>query len=218
MQHRGHRMRLSWLLVGVVAASGCAGHRPDPAAMQPIAAGDSLLRPGDVLRITVWRQSELSGEFVINADSTVAHPLLQAVKVGGAPLSLARTRLRDFLMNYDQTPRFIVEPLYPVVVAGEVREPGLFTLARGATVSQAVGRAGGPTERGRLDRVKLVRGGKSYVLSLLGTDQRVALMPVVSGDQVFVGRRPDFNLVRDALYPVASFTAAVAAILAYTRR
>ena len=77
-----------------------------------------MLRPGDVLRVTVWRQPDFSGEYAINPDSTVAHPLLQAVRVGGVPLSVVRARLRDFLLAYEQNPHFVVEPLYPVVVAG----------------------------------------------------------------------------------------------------
>ena len=111
-----------------------------------------------------------------------------------------------------------VEPLYPVVTAGEVRQPGLVSLPRGTTLSEAIGRAGGPTERGRLDRVTLVRGGKSYVLNLMGDDQRVATMPIRSGDQLVVGRRSDFNLWRDALNPIASLTAVVVAIVSVTRR
>jgi len=185
---------------------------------QAVAPGDSLLRPGDVLHITVWQQLEFSGDFVINPDSTVAHPLFQAVRVGGVPLSVARTRLRDFLAGYEQNPRFVVEPLYPVVVAGEVRLPGLLTLPRGTTLSQAVARAGGATESGRLDRVRLVRGGKGYVLSLLSEDQRIAVMPITSGDQVFVGRRSYFNLVRDVVGPLASLAAAVVTVIAYSRR
>jgi polysaccharide export outer membrane protein len=210
-------MRPTWWLVGAVVAGGCAG-RLDPPPLQPAVQADSLLRPGDVLRIAVWRQPEFSGEFVINPDSTVAHPLLQAVKVGGVPPSVAKGRLRDFLTGYEQSPRFVVEPLYPVVAAGEVRQPGLLSVPRGTTLSQAVARAGGPTERGRLDHVQLVRGGRTYVLNLLSEDQRVATMPVTSGDQLFVGRRGDFNLVRDVLTPIFSFSAATAAIVAATRR
>ena len=75
-------MRPAWLLVGALAASGCAGRGLDPALPQPLAQADSVLRPGDVLRITVWRQPDFSGEYAINPDSTVAHPLLQAVQCG----------------------------------------------------------------------------------------------------------------------------------------
>src|SRR2546428_12721426 len=114
-------MRPTWLLVGALAVGGCSTQRLDPELPQPLARGDSLLRPGDVLRITVWRQPDLSGEFAINLDSTVAHPLLQAVKVGGGAVGVARARLRDFFLAYEQNPRFVVEPLYPVVVAGDVR-------------------------------------------------------------------------------------------------
>jgi len=208
----------TFLVIGVLLAGACAGRRLDPVPPQPLVQADSQLRPGDVLRIAVWRQPDFSGEYVINPDSTVAHPLLQAVRVGGVPLAVVRARLRDFLLAYEQNPRFVVEPLYPVVVAGEVHEPGLVTLPRGTTLSQAVARARGPTERGRLDRVTLLRGGKSFSLNLLSEDQRIAVMPVVSGDQVFVGRRSDFNLVRDVISPIASVSAAVAAILAYSRR
>jgi len=211
-------MRLGWWFLGVLAAAGCAGHALEPVSLQPVAQGDSVLRPGDALRITVWRQPEFSGEFIINPDSTVAHPLLQAVKVGGVPVSVARGRLRDFLASYEQNPRFVVEPLYPVVVAGEVHAPGLFTVPRGTTLSQAIARAGGPTDRGRLDRVKLLRTGKAYALNLLGPDQRIATTPVVSSDQLFVARRSDFNVLRDVLAPLASLSAAVAAVIAVTRR
>ena len=211
-------MRPGSFFICTLLLAGCAGHGIEPMPVQPVAQADSQLRPGDIIRITVWRQPELSGEFLISPDSTVAHPLLQVVKVGGVPLSMARGRLRDFLLAYEQTPRFVVEPLYPVAVAGEVHAPGLVAMPRGTTLSQAVARGGGPTERGRLDQVKLIRGGKTYVLNLLSQDQRVAATPVASGDQVLVGRRSDFNVLRDALYPIASITAAVAAVLAYSRR
>jgi len=52
----------------------------------------------------------------------------------------------------------------------------------------------------------------------LSEDQRVAILPVISGDQVFVPRRGEFNVIRDGLYPLASLTAAVAALLTYSRR
>src|SRR5438477_12886704 len=134
-------MRQTWLLIAALAASACGGRGLDPSLPQPVAQADSVLRPGDVLRITVWRQPDFSGEYAINPDSTVAHPLLQAVRVARVPLSVVRTRLRDFLAAYEQNPRFVVEPLYSVVVAGEGHAPGLVTLPRCPTLSQGGGRA-----------------------------------------------------------------------------
>jgi len=47
--------------------------------------GDPALRPGDVLRINVWRHPELSGDFVVAPDSTLVDPVYQVVKVAGHP-------------------------------------------------------------------------------------------------------------------------------------
>src|SRR2546427_10563039 len=85
------------------------------------ALSDPVLRPGDVLRITVWRHPEMSGEFVVAPDSTLVHPLYQVVKVAGAPLPVVKERLRGLLATYEQDVQLVIEPLFPVTVAGEVR-------------------------------------------------------------------------------------------------
>src|SRR5688500_3819794 len=64
----------------------------------------TILQPGDAVRITVFRQPELSGEFWIAADSSIRHPLYQAVKVAGVPLSVVEARLAAFLRSYQETP------------------------------------------------------------------------------------------------------------------
>ena len=71
----------------------------------------SSLNPGDVLRITVWRKPELSGEFIIATDGTVSHPLYRSVRVTGIPLPAVETRIREFLGMLEENPQFVVEPL-----------------------------------------------------------------------------------------------------------
>src|SRR5437667_1670544 len=84
---------------------------------------DPALRPGDVLRINVWRHAELSGDFVVAPDSTLVDPVYQVVKVAGVPLSVVRERLRGVLSTYEQGVPFVVEPVFPVTVAGEEPQP-----------------------------------------------------------------------------------------------
>ena len=79
---------------------------------------DRALRPGDVLRINVWRHPELSGDFVVAPDSTLVDPVYQVVKVAGAPLAVVRERLRAVLSTYEQGVPFVLEPVFPVTVAG----------------------------------------------------------------------------------------------------
>lgn len=210
MRHRGFL-----LAIALLAACGPSfGTQGLPRPSNP----DPLLSPGDVLRITVWRSPEFSGEFVVAPDSTLVHPLYQGVKVGGVRVSMVKSRLRSFLTAYEQNPQIVVEPLFPVTVVGEVRLPNLYSLPQGTTIAQAIGRAGGPTERGRLDRVRLQRQGQVAIIDVSAAQQQYGATPVQSGDQLLVGRRSDFSLLRDVLGPVASLAAATAAVVVALRQ
>jgi protein involved in polysaccharide export with SLBB domain len=178
---------------------------------------DPALRPGDVLRINVWRHPELSGDFVVAPDSSLVDPVYQAVKVAGQPLYVVRDRLRGVLSTYEQSVPFVLEPLFPVTVAGEVRQPNLYRLPEGTTFAQAIAQAGGPNELGQLNKVSVIRRDSTMMINLGSGYSKYQGLVIASGDQILVGRRSNFNLVRDALYPLASLTAAVAAILAYSR-
>ena len=168
------------------------------------------LYAGDVLRITVWRQPELSGEFVIAPDGTITHPLYRELKVAGLTLPTVEERVRAFLSRFESNPEFVILPLLRIIVAGEVRQPNVYTVPVGTSVPAAIALAGGPTERGQLERVKVNRSTASFALDLTqpsGTAMRIA---VRSGDQIIVGRRRNF--VQDVLAPMSSVIAAAAAI------
>src|SRR5256886_4345635 len=127
---------------------------------------DPVLRPGDVLRITVWRHPEMSGEFVVAPDSTLVHPLYQVVKVAGAPLPVVKERLRGLLATYEQDVQLVIEPLFPVTVAGEVRVPHPYPLPQGTTFAQAIAPAGGPAGLGRVGRGPGLRRGSGTAIDL----------------------------------------------------
>lgn len=174
---------------------------------------NDVLQPGDVLRVNIWRQPEFSGDFAIGPDSVLVHPLYQDIKVGGLELTAARQRLTQFLSTYLQDAHLVVEPLYPVTVAGEVREPNLYHVTRGTTVAQAIAQAGGPTAEGRLDRVVLQRGGSNVTGSLTAEFSQFGALPVGSGDQIFVQRRMAFNFLRDVMAPVTNMAVLVLTIV-----
>ena len=144
--------------------------------------------------------------------------MYQGVKVAGAPLSVVRERLRTLLVTYEQNLQLVIEPRFSVTVAGEVRQPNLYRLRQGTTFAQAIALAGGPTELGRLDKVRVIRRDGAMVINLGSGYSRYEALTVASGDQILVSRRSNFNVLRDVMYPLASLTAAVAAVLAYSRR
>lgn len=199
-------LTLAMLLAAMVLGPGAA------AQTRVVTARDSLvLRPGDALRITVWRNPELSGEFAISGDGSITHPLYRNVHVTGIPLIAAESRVRTFLLRLENNPEFVVEPLLHVAIGGEVVRPNLYTLRPETSVADAVALAGGPTDRGRRDRIRLLREGRESVLDLTKPQAGMAAMPIRSGDQILVDRKR--AVFRETLGPIITVAGATAAIL-----
>ena len=175
---------------------------------------EQRLRPGDMLRIDVWRQLEYSGEFAIGIDGHLLHPLYQELELEGLSADQARSAIEEFLTGYISGARIVVEPLFRVSVGGEVQEPAVYPMVRGSTVAEAVAMAGGPTALAKLDEVVLVRDGVRYELTL-GEDDLVTFgqLPVASGDQILLQRESQFELWRDVIGPVATLAALTLSVI-----
>ena len=182
-----------------------------PAAAQ---VGDSVLavRPGDVMRLNVWRMPEFSGDFPLGNDGRVLHPLLTTVQVVGRTPEQVRAQLREVLLRYERDPQFVFGFLYRVGLSGAFRLPNLYTLPPETTLLQATAAGGGAEVDARLDRVELLRDGQVLIVDLENPSPEVAAMRIRSGDLLRVSqRRSGF---RDAVSLTASLTAALAAIFA----
>lgn len=207
------------VLLALLLSSACSlalpwrSPAPDPpsAARVPDARSAVILVPGDGIRVAVWRQAELSGEFTIAADSTLRHPLYRAVKVAGVPMDVVEQRMRTYLRQLESNPQFVLEPLLHVTVSGEVGSPSIYALPPEVTVAQAVVRAGGATEAARTEHVRLRRGGQEYVVDLTYPDLETAQTPIRSGDQIIVPRRTNF--FRERVLPVIGAVASTASFL-----
>ncbi len=196
--------RVFFALVAVLAASDVSAQNP----AGPVYGG---LSPGDQLVITVWRKPELSCECIVAANGTVIHPLYREVNVTGATLPVVEERLRTFLTRYEQNPQFVIQPLVRIIVGGEIRTPNIYTVPPETTIAQAVAIAGGPTERGRLEKIKIIRDRQEIALDLSRPDSDAAILQIRSGDQILIGRRG--ISAREIVGPVASTIAAVAGIV-----
>jgi polysaccharide export outer membrane protein len=182
----------------------------------PSAARDqSVLTPGDSVRIVVWRKPELSGDYVIGADGTITHPLFRSVQVAGIPLATAEANVRNFLARYEENPQFVMEPLLRVGVSGEVSRPQVFAVRPGTTISETVARAGGPTQFAKRNKVRVLRMERSgrqeeLRVDLMHPETGLANSPVRSGDLIVVERRTSF--FRDILLPGLTIVGSLASI------
>ena len=194
------------MLFGVTQLAAQATPRP---------SDQTVLSPGDTLRIVVWRKPEFSGDFVIGADGTVIHPLFRAVRVAGVPIATAESNIRTFLLQYDQNPQFVIEPLLRVAISGEVPRPSVFAVQPRTTIAEAIARAGGTTQYGNRGKVRVIRpesGGQQQVFlaNLQDPADPIASSQVRSGDQVVVDRKKSF--FRDVLVPTLTVIGSIASV------
>jgi protein involved in polysaccharide export with SLBB domain len=185
----------SFLLRVLFALAAVPGPWAAPAAAQPASVTGSAgysLHPGDVVQVTIWREEDMSGEFLVDLRGNVTLPLLGARLVVGIPLdSLQAMLVRDYRV-YLRNPSITVTPLRRVQVLGEVNKPGLYSVDPTVTVAGAVALAGGATPTGNLSRIRIVRDGRVYS-QRVGPQTALAAADIRSGDQIFVERRSWFD-------------------------
>jgi protein involved in polysaccharide export with SLBB domain len=171
---------------------------------------DPIFQIGDVVRITVWQNPELSGQFDIREDGTVTHPLYRSIRIAGMSLKQSEAEFRQLLLRFETTPQFVVEALFRVAMLGEVRTPNMYTLPAQTTVAQAIAMAGGPTPAARLDAVRLLREGQTILLDLGAPNSQAMQQRIISGDQIVVDRR--HSLWHDTIVPVLTTLGSLASI------
>ena len=147
-----------------------------------------ILGPGDKIRVTVFGQEDLSGEFEVDAAGTVALPLIQTVPAQGkTPQQLEKEIASRLEPDFVRNPRVSVEVLTyrPFYIYGEVLKPGGYPYVNGMTVHNAIALAGGFTYRARTSSV-IIRRTKDGTVS----EDKAELNAVVEpGDVIEVRER-----------------------------
>jgi polysaccharide export outer membrane protein len=179
-----------------------------------IGAQARALQPGDALRIRVFRELELSGEFQINELGVVTLPRLGEIRILDWPIDSIRPRLQRQYAAYLREPTVEVAFLRRVTVFGSVMKPGLYPVDPTMTVQDALALAGGPTLDGMRDRVELIRGG-TRVVQRLSVGTRLEQSSLQSGDQIFVPQR---SWIARNTWLVSSLIAAATTIIAFSSR
>jgi protein involved in polysaccharide export with SLBB domain len=173
------------LLLGL--ASEARAQAPDHQSA-PASEFAEPLRPGDVVRLRIWREPDLSGDFSVDESGQVVLPRLGPVSI----MAISRDSLRRALVSayatYLKNPSIEVVLLRRVNVLGAVQKPGLYPVDPTMTVADAVALAGGATPEGKRDRVELLRGGNRVTVKL-DPGTRLGETPIRSGDQLYVPQR-----------------------------
>ncbi|MDB5663346.1 MAG: polysaccharide export protein [Sphingomonas bacterium] len=191
--------QIASIIVAVLALAGAAspgaGVAADPVAAPPasnanLAPSGYTLGPGDKIRLTVFGEPSLNGEYTIGPDGLLAVPLIGGVAARGKTVAELQAAIaHGFAQGYILDPRVSVDMLSfrPFYILGEVNRPGQYPYADGLSVAQAVATAGGYTYRARTSRVFIRRANQpaEEVLSLKKGKQ----VWVYPGDTIRVGER-----------------------------
>lgn len=175
-------------ILGVPLASSSRAEAQTPVAATQTAGNPEALRPGDVVRLRIWREPDLSGDFQVDEQSVVVLPKVGPVSVAGVSRDSLRRSLTASYAQYLRNPSIDVVLLRRVNIVGAVRNPGLYPVDPTMRVVDALALAGGVTSEGKQNRVELIRGGERTSIDL-SPQVRIGETPLRSGDQLIVPRR-----------------------------
>ncbi|MDQ3521177.1 MAG: SLBB domain-containing protein [Gemmatimonadota bacterium] len=152
------------------------------------AAEKVTLQPGDLVRAQIWREGDLSGDFLVDQNGIVTLPLLGEQRVTGIPIGELRTVLLQQYRVELRNPSINITPLRRLNVLGEVTKPGLYPVDPTISLVEVVAQAGGATESGDLRRIRIVRGGE-VIREGIRPGETLSTLDIRSGDQILVERR-----------------------------
>lgn len=145
----------------VLAASamlmGCA--TTATTTLPPADAVQYRLSPGDKLKLEVFREDSLSGEYIVNDQGVVGLPMVGDVKAAGKTLSELRAELAATLgQGYVRNARINLDVVSyrPIYILGEVQKPGEYDYAGKMSVYALIAKAGGFTYRAN-EKVVFIR-------------------------------------------------------------
>lgn len=155
----GNRTLLPLLTALLLALTGGAASAAVPAAAGPVmpaaaalppvapVGADYKIHPGDQLAVSVYGEPSLTQTVTVLPDQTIEYPMIGRVTIGGQTPSQASASLNAAFGKYLRSPIVSVgvvsEGLLTVMVLGNVKTPGKYTLAYNSHVTDAIAAAGG---------------------------------------------------------------------------
>ena len=182
---------LALLALLLTACDGPRGFTADVPAHAAMAQADTsyVLSPGDKVKVTVFNEPDLTGEFQIGQSGEIAFPLIGTIAAAGLSVKEFQNQLLRRLRNgYVRNARVSIEvaSYRPFNVFGEVRNAGQYPFRHGLTVQDAIAMAGGFTYRANSRTAYLRRANANAEISVQLDGPRVSIHP---GDDVRVPER-----------------------------
>jgi protein involved in polysaccharide export with SLBB domain len=194
-------MKLSKLVIWGIALflgmqmSACSGganlgpvSEQEQQAYVAAATAAPRLQAGDKIRVTVYGEDKLGGDFEIERSGLVSLPLAGTIKAAGLTQAELEVELaRKFRTEYLRNPKVTVAitSLRPFYILGEVAKPGEYPYRSGLNIISATALAGGPTYRASKTTVLIQRAGESGMKEYPMSSN----VPILPGDLIRIPER-----------------------------
>ena len=178
--------------IGAPRQDGDAGAKSGP--VQPVDTKTFIIGAEDLLSVRVWREPELSGNYVVRPDGKISLPLVGEITAAGLTPEQLAAAVGQSLTRYINRPEVNVGVQQvnsrKFYIQGEVQRPGAYPLVVPTTVLEALVNAGGFREFANTKKIIILRNGKqrlpfNYKEVTKGKrpEQNIHLQP---GDQIIV--------------------------------
>ena len=128
------------------------------------------LQPGDIIRVSVWREEALDQGVLVRPDGGISFPLAGDLEVEGATIDEVTNtiagKLSEFIPNPVVTVSLQENAGNRIYVTGRVNQPGVFLINRPVDIMQALAMAGGPTPFADKDAIRVLRRQGDRQLSI----------------------------------------------------
>lgn len=181
-----HILRLLLALVPLMVAGACAHGGPSSYLVEQ--TGPYTLDSGDVVRVTVYGDAQLTNTYRIDDAGKISLPLVGAVAARGSTTDMLRGRVTSALANgFMRNPNVAVEvaEYRPYFIQGAVNASGQYTYVYGMTVRAAISAAGGHSDIADRNVATIYRRqGTEMATGTVGLDY-----PLLPGDTVVIPER-----------------------------
>jgi polysaccharide export outer membrane protein len=181
-------LALAWLF-GSLGLAACTDSMANLPPLPDAAVAQYKLGPGDQVRVITFSDEQLTGDFRVNDNGTIALPLIGPIKAAGLTTTELAGKVAGELeaRNLYKNPSVSVEVTNyrPVFILGEVNRPGQYPYQPGMTVVTAAAVAGGFTYRAIDNEASIVRSTGDHPVEGLAKRET----PLQPGDVVTIHER-----------------------------
>jgi polysaccharide export outer membrane protein len=155
------------LVMGLLLCRGAVFAADQPTSALP---DGYKLRPGDLLQVSVWKETDLQSEVLIRPDGGLSFALAGELQAAGHTVaeltSMLETRIRKFIPDAVVTVAVKTVGGNRVYVIGKVNRPGDFALTGPIDVMQALSLAGGATPFADTNDIRILRRDGGHETSI----------------------------------------------------